>query len=241
MGEKSETCEIKGETFTYRGHSDIFKERQRGTKQIVERERLQRWPGAPFQPTPTAYKEGLPFKIPSGLLDRPKAKVNVPVAIIKCSDYAFAESAVRQAIDYIGGPEVICNKGDKVLVKPNLVFPNHPWMTETTHPSVVAALVKILKERGATVWVGEQAAWHASADVAYDVTGIRKAAEEAGADEVINWENPPRVKVEIPGGRTFSSIEVHKSVLDCDVFCTIPTMKNNFVSGPWGMTLCMKR
>ena len=113
-------------------------------------------------------------------------------------------------------------------------------MAETTHPAVVAAVVKILKETGATIWVGEQAGLHASAEEAYDITGIRKAALEAGADEVLNWENPPRVDVEIPGGRMFEKANVHKSVVDCDVFVQIPKMKNNNMMGKGGMTLAIK-
>jgi uncharacterized protein (DUF362 family) len=63
---------------------------------------------------------------------------------------------------------------------------------------VIAALVKILKKTGAFVKVGEQAAWHFDTDEAFEVTGIRKAALEAGADEIVNWKKDERVAVKIP-------------------------------------------
>jgi len=231
---------IKGKVGSYQGKSEGFKERSRRVKELLERKRLQRWPGSLYQPTFETKWEGMPFRSPSGLLDREPLEVRSPVAIVKAKDYDDAETAVRKAIKYLGGPKTICKKGDKVLVKPNLVFPAHPDMAETTHPAVVAAVVKVLKETGATIWIGEQSAWHASAEIAYDVTGIRKAALEAGADEVINWEQPPRVDVEIPGGRSIKKANVHKSVIDCDVFVQIPKLKVNFVQGKGGMTLAIK-
>jgi|GEM_PF-1154798 len=231
---------IKGKVGLYEGKSEGFRERSRRINKLLERKRLLRWPGSPYQPGFETGWEGLPFRSPSGLMDREPLEVRSPVAIVKAKDYGEAEVAVRKAIKYLGGPKTICKKGDKVLIKPNLVFPAHPDLAETTHPAVVGAVVKVLKETGATIWVGEQSGWHASAEIAYMITGIKKVALEAGADEVFNWENPPRVDVEIPGGRTLSKANVHKSVVDCDVFVQIPKMKNTLMFGKGGMTLAIK-
>ncbi len=114
-------------------------------------------------------------------LDRPRLseEEKSEVAIIRAFSYSQAEVAVREAIDLLGGVGRICKKGQKVLIKPNNVFGLDPKMQDTTHPAVVYALVKILKETGASVSIGESTGWGFDADDAFEVNQIGKAARDA--------------------------------------------------------------
>ncbi len=99
---------IKGKVGVYKGKSKGFQERARRINNLLERKRLLRWPGAFSQPCFETDREGLPLRSPSGLLDREPLEVKSPVAIVKATDYEHAETAVRTAIKYLGGPKVIC-------------------------------------------------------------------------------------------------------------------------------------
>lgn len=151
------------------------------------------------------------------------------VAITTAKTYDDAEKAVAEAIQLLGGPNTICTSSDVVIIKPNIVLGKDPNLAETTHPAVITALIKILKETGATIKVGEQSAWNFDTDEAFDSSGIRKAAMEAGADEIIAWEKEERVKVEVPGARSHPFLFLPKSVMDADVFIHVPKMKTTFI------------
>lgn len=175
-------------------------------------------------------------------LDRPRLseEEKSEVAIIRAFSYSQAETAVREAIDLLGGVGRICKKGQKVLIKPNNVFGLDPKMQDTTHPAVVYALVKILKETGASVSIGESTGWGFDADDAFEANQIGKAARDAGADNVFNWKKEKLIPVDVPDGRSFGTINLPKSVVDCDVFCDISKFKNNLVFDNRGMTIACK-
>lgn len=159
------------------------------------------------------------------------------VAITTAKTYDQAERAVEEAINLLGGSEAICTSKDVVMIKPNMVGPGHPDLAETTHPAVIYALVKILKKTGAIVKVGEQSAGRWDTDEAFKVTGIGKAALDAGADEVVNWGKDERVVVEVPDPRSIQVAKLPKSVMDADVFIHVPKMKTAYM---YNVTLGIK-
>lgn len=160
------------------------------------------------------------------------------VAITTAATYDQAERAVEEALKLLGGPKAICSSKDVVMIKPNMVSPVPPDIAETTHPAVIAALVKVLKKTGAIVKVGEQSAGRFNTDEAFEVTGIGKAALEAGADEVVNWGKDERVTVEVPDPRSIQIARLPLSVVKADVFIHVPKMKTSYMYG--NVTLAIK-
>jgi uncharacterized protein (DUF362 family) len=173
-------------------------------------------------------------------IDRPPQERNSEVAIVKCPDYGQTSHAVREAIDLLGGIERFCKKGDIVAIKPNAVLAQPPEMAETTHPAVVAAVVRIFKEAGTTVRIVERPAFGAHTDKVYEVTGIKKAALEAGADELWDWRVQEYVEVVVPNPRSFAKVKLPKSLMEADVFVDLPKLKNNQTIGPGALTLGIK-
>ena len=106
------------------------------------------------------------------------------VALAACEGYEdpAVEAALRQAVDAIDGLSFV-KPGLRIVVKVNLVTAMKPDTAATVHPSVVCALVKLLRERGAEVVLGDGPGGIYSAGylrVVYDVCGMRRA-EEFGA------------------------------------------------------------
>jgi len=135
------------------------------------------------------------------------------------------EEKIRVAVSLIGGFEPFALKGKTVLVKPNMV--SYKPSPTTTNPEVVRAMVKILYEEGARkVYVGDMsAALYLSTISNMDKAGIRKAAEEAGA-EVVAFEDHGWVEVEIP------NISVRKVIVTewlsrVDFIVNLPVIKTH--------------
>lgn len=133
---------------------------------------------------------------------------------------------VREAVSLIGGFEKIDVKGKTVLVKPNVVSgePN----PATTNPEVVRAVVKLLKEHGAEkIIVGDMSAMLTlSTKRNMERTGIKKAAEEEGA-QVVYFEDHDWVEVELPGARYISKVYVTEWMFNVDRIINLPVIKTH--------------
>lgn len=106
------------------------------------------------------------------------------VSIVRCASYDEAEvSAAMQAVlEPVGGLDWV-RPGMKIAIKANLVTFMKPESAATTHPSVLIALVRMLKERGAEVVVGDSPGGLYNAafvNRVYAATGM-KLVEQAGA------------------------------------------------------------
>lgn len=80
------------------------------------------------------------------------------VSVTLCNSYdedrVFA--AVKAGVDAIGGIETFVKKEEKILVKPNFIYPAEAERALTTHPSVIKAACRLLSESGyADVVVGD--------------------------------------------------------------------------------------
>jgi len=99
------------------------------------------------------------------------------VSTVKCGDYnpARVEESVRKALKLLGGLEKIVKEGDKVLLKLNLTYGREPEKAATTHPRVVRALVKVVKECGGIPMLGDS-----SGSLSISESRCEEAIEEFG-------------------------------------------------------------
>ena len=101
------------------------------------------------------------------------------VSVVPCEDYddARVEKALREVLEPLGGLGFV-QPGMTVGVKVNLVTARKPETAATVHPSVVCALVRLLREKGALVVLGDSPGGPFAAPylkVVYEVCGMRKA------------------------------------------------------------------
>ncbi|GAH24409.1 unnamed protein product, partial [marine sediment metagenome] len=79
------------------------------------------------------------------------------VSIVKCSDYEQerVDKAVKESLALIGGLGKIIKVGQKVLLKVNIISAEPPERAVTTHPALLRSVIKLVRERGAEVVVGD--------------------------------------------------------------------------------------
>lgn len=114
------------------------------------------------------------------------------VSIVACNSYDDAEvtEALVRVLEPIGGLDWV-KPGMKIAIKANLVSMMKPELAATTHPSLLCALVRLLKEKGAEPLIGDSPGGLYNSAVVnriYHVTGM-KQAEAAGAALNQNFES----------------------------------------------------
>ena len=107
------------------------------------------------------------------------------VSIVPCPTYApdVCEQALIDVLTPLGGLDWV-KPGMRVGIKANLVSGAKPEKAVTTHPALLAALTRLLKERGASVVIGDSPGNLYNAAVlnrVYALSGLSEA-EEAGAE-----------------------------------------------------------
>lgn len=157
------------------------------------------------------------------------------VAIVKCADYRGENvyTAIKKSVDLLGGMGSVVKGGDRVLLKPNLLSGKAPEMAVTTHPSIVSAVVKLVKEAGGVPYIGDSPGSGSLKRVA-EKTGIKEIADKMGVKLV---EFSEVVDVENKRGHVFKRFEIAKAFVEADVVINLPKLKTH---GQMLLTLSVK-
>ena len=102
------------------------------------------------------------------------------VSITQCKNYepGALYKAVKKSIDLIGGIEAFVKKGQKVLLKPNLLKEAKPEEAVTTHPEFIRAVIRLVKEQTDNIFIGDSPGGTVKAQAVYEFCGIEKVARE---------------------------------------------------------------
>ena len=147
------------------------------------------------------------------------------VSIIKSHTYDEEEvlKGLRHSIDFIGGMKSFVRKGDRVLLKPNLLIGKPPEKAVSTHPSIVRAVIQLAREAGGVPLIGDSPAVGSTARAA-EKAGIKKIAEKMDCP-IVEFNRP----VSSPEGRAriFKQLEIDQTVLEADVVINLPKWKTH--------------
>ncbi|HDZ76639.1 MAG TPA: DUF362 domain-containing protein [Candidatus Omnitrophica bacterium] len=111
------------------------------------------------------------------------------VSCVKCKDYKSVntQAALRNAVDLIGGISKFVRPKSRVLLKPNLLMAIEPESGVITHPEVIRATIRLLKEVDAKIYIGDSpSVWGKSQELkeVYRRSGIAALAECEGVELV---------------------------------------------------------
>ena len=138
---------------------------------------------------------------------------------------------VNHAVELIGGIEKFVGKGDKVLIKPNLVGCDPPETGETVHPETIRTLTRLAKTAGASKITVGDALLSRDLSLKKKMQNIFQGIAEKEKAEMINFDEHPYVEVEVKDPIYFKKIKVAETLLECDVLINIPTLKTHHLAG----------
>ena len=146
------------------------------------------------------------------------------VSIVRCQSYDEKEvlKSLRRSLDLIGGVRRFVGGGDRVLLKPNLLFGKAPEKAVTTHPSIVKGVIQIVREAGGTPIIGDSTGF-GSAKRAAERSGIKTVAEELDCP-LVEFDTPV---LSPTGGKFFRQFEIDQKVLEADTVINLPKWKTH--------------
>ncbi len=158
----------------------------------------------------------------------------VKVSLVKTKD---PYKGVRKAIEILG-LERMGIKGSRILLKPNICSPFPPEETPSiTHPDVIGALIRYLKEEGAQhIYVGDEPVWGLESRLCYEKSGVKDVVEREGG-ELVYFGERKRITKKVPQGRIYGSISIPAIVEEVDILINAPKMKTSIMTL---VTLCLK-
>jgi len=149
------------------------------------------------------------------------------VSITKGSD---AEKLVHEALSLLGGVENLIKPNSSVVVKPNAGHWFPPETSVCTSPAVVSAVIKELrKAKPKEIILAESAAIGADTMKCLEISGIGKAAEEAGVDKILDIKSAKDlIKIPIRDAKSdLKRILLPRFIIEADHIINVPIFKPN--------------
>lgn len=153
------------------------------------------------------------------------------VIIQECKDYGLDNliSKINSGMEKIGGWRLFVRPGDIVLLKVNLIGPKASETAAVTHSEFVRAMIRILKQQGCKVWIGDSSggaiAGIAPTAQSFKVAGYEKVAKEEGA-EIKNFDREGVVEVH-QKNKFDEKMYLAKPIFDADVVINLPKLKSH--------------
>ena len=143
---------------------------------------------------------------------------------------------LARTLDELGGIGRFVKPGQRVVIKPNIGWNNTPEEAGNTNPELVGALTRACLEAGAAkVSVFDHTCdnWKSC----YENSGIRDAVRDAGGETLSADDRSDYGTVLLPRGKKLKEMQVHRAVLESDVWFNVPVLKSH---GGSAVTSAMK-
>lgn len=141
------------------------------------------------------------------------------------------DDAVREAVDLAGGFEI--NRGETLLIKPNMSCGKPSGTGLVTNVEVVAAVVRLVQEHDAIALVGDMPIVGWDPEETYQIIGICEAVEKAGGT-FVDLSKEEMIRIKLPKAKKLKKVTLSKRVFDVDGIINVPVLKTHFVTGYTG-------
>lgn len=168
-------------------------------------------------------REDLIFAGPSFILIR---MAKTQVGLVRLSHYAptAVSDALQKCLGLLGGLPALIRPKSTVFVKINHLSPaSRPERGIVTHPVFAGEMLKLLKEMGCTVTVGDDIQSHS--DDGFAISGYRQTCEAIGI-RLVNLKEAGFKKISLTGSR-LKTIYVSPLLLDADFIVNLPKLKTH--------------
>jgi uncharacterized protein (DUF362 family) len=147
----------------------------------------------------------------------------IKVSLTKCNDYdpVNVRAALLKHFNLHGGVSMFVSRGDKVLIKPNMIAPKSADCAVQTDPAVIIELAKILLDFGAKSFVADSPAW-ADATACAQALGIVEPLKKLGVP-IKQLSRPVKRTLEHSG----TKIGISSVALEADRIINLPKLKTH--------------
>ena len=137
----------------------------------------------------------------------------------------YSEPGIDSLLEPLGGMENFIQKGDKVLLKINLLSARDSETAVNTHPEFVRAVARAVIEAGGIPYIGD------SPSGTFSERTLKKAYERSGMVDIaakerisLNYDTGTK-KLPIPEGKKLRKSPVSNFIWDADKIIAIPKLK----------------
>lgn len=153
------------------------------------------------------------------------------IAVDGYDDFEVVMASLRRALEPFGGMGGIVKAGDRVLLKANLLAPSRPEEAVTTHPAILRAVIRLVKECGASrILVGDGPGVGDTAEN-MRICGLQTVCDEEGAETAVFRET---AVYENPENSIGKFLELTAHLKETDVVITLPKLKTHVQFGYTG-------
>ncbi|MBE6688442.1 MAG: DUF362 domain-containing protein [Ruminococcaceae bacterium] len=151
-------------------------------------------------------------------------------AVVKsCKSYDIEEitACLEAIIDNFGGLDKLFEKGNKVVIKPNLVMKKPPESAAVTHPAVIEALINILKRKTNDITIAECPGGPYTKErmsAVFRTAGYTDVAQRTGVNLCTEMS---QVQVPCPEGKVTKNFTVLKEFRDADILINVSKLKSH--------------
>ena len=151
------------------------------------------------------------------------------VYIVHCKDYDQAGENTAELIKRMGGIAKFVSPKERVVLKTNLLAAAKPEKAVTTHPSIVAAMARMVKEINADPIIADSPGsgypyTERMLERTYRMTGMDQVAVDQGID--INYDTSYTV-ISYPEGLYFKRFEIITAVHEADAVINLCKLKTH--------------
>jgi uncharacterized protein (DUF362 family)/NAD-dependent dihydropyrimidine dehydrogenase PreA subunit len=147
------------------------------------------------------------------------------VALIQCVDYSpeKVQAAVNRGLGLLGGAGAFAAKGEKILLKPNILSGENPEKCISPHPEVFRAIAKSLSRVDAALSFGDSPGFGNPKSNALR-GGFTVVAEEEG----VEWADFSTARaMQFPEGRVIKKFSIAEEVAASDGLISICKLKTH--------------
>mgnify|MGYP001227752163 CR=1 FL=1 len=159
--------------------------------------------------------------------DAASTAVAASMAQVSIRKATYADPEIEALLEPLGGMARFVKKGDKVLLKVNLLSAREPEKAVTSHPEIVRALAKAVRKAGGNPYIGDSPSGIFSKGTlkkAYKLSGIEEIAKKEKIP--LNYDTGSR-KLDLPGGRRLKQSPVCDYIFDADKIIALPKLKTH--------------
>jgi uncharacterized protein (DUF362 family)/Pyruvate/2-oxoacid:ferredoxin oxidoreductase delta subunit len=147
------------------------------------------------------------------------------VTIRNCKEYdpSAVQATICRVLDDLGGPQRFFSRGDRVLLKPNLLRASDPQAAVVTHPMIVEAVATIVIENGGRPYVGDSP----------PMGNLKKVLQKSGYEPFMKKLGVPIAtfskarSVEFNDGYLFRRIDIADEIFHFDAVINLPKLKTH--------------